>query len=44
LLRELAVDHQVVGAFGNAEPAKAAINAARAVKPGEHSTLVDPFQ
>jgi zinc protease len=44
LLRELAVDHQVIGAFGNAEPANAAINAARAVKPSEQPALVDPFQ
>ena len=44
LVRELAVDHQVIGAFGNAGPANAAIAAARAVKPGEQPPLVDPFQ
>jgi zinc protease len=44
LVRELAVDHQVVGAFGNAAPAAAAIAAARAVKAEPRPTLVDPFQ
>jgi zinc protease len=44
LVHELALDHQVVGAFGNAGPAKAAIAAARAVKHGEQPALVDPFQ
>jgi predicted Zn-dependent peptidase len=44
LTRELAVDHQVIGAFGNLGAAQAAIAAARAVKQGEHPTAVDPFQ
>ncbi|MDB4956508.1 MAG: peptidase domain protein [Myxococcales bacterium] len=44
LVRELAVDHQVIGAFGNPGPANAAISAARAVKPSAQSTIVDPFQ
>jgi predicted Zn-dependent peptidase len=44
LTRELAVDHQVIGAFGNVGAAQAAIAAARAVKQGEHPTAVDPFQ
>lgn len=44
LVRELAVDHQVIGAFGNAGPAKAAIAAARTVKQGDHPSIVDPFQ
>ncbi len=44
LVQELAANHQVVGAFGNAEPAKAAIAAARSVKPSEHPSIVDPFQ
>lgn len=44
LVRELAVDHQVIGAFGNSGPANAAIAAARAVKPDEAPSIVDPFQ
>ncbi len=44
LIRELAVDHQVIGAFGNDGPAKTAIAAARAVKRDEQPALVDPFQ
>ena len=44
LLRELAVDHQVIGAFGNSGPATAAIAAARAVKREQNSSLVDPFK
>jgi hypothetical protein len=44
LVRELAIDHQVIGAFGNAAPANAAVDAARAVKHGEQPALVDPFQ
>lgn len=44
LVKELAGAHQVLGAYGNAGPAKAAIDAARAVKPGDHSSIVDPFQ
>jgi len=44
LVQELGVNHQVIGAFGNAAPAKAAIDAARAVKPSDHSSIVDPFQ
>jgi predicted Zn-dependent peptidase len=44
LVRELAVDHQVIGAFGNAGPARAASAAARAVKPSEAPGLADPFQ
>ncbi len=44
LVRELAVDHQMIGAFGNTEPANAAIAAARAIKPGERPTMVDPFR
>ena len=44
LVKELAADHQVFGAFGNPEPANAAITAARAVKPSEKPALADPFQ
>jgi len=44
LVRELAVTGQVFGAFGNLREARAATNAARAVKPGvAHDTIVDPF-
>jgi len=43
--KELAVSRQVFGAFGNAEPVKAAVAAARAVKPvAAPSPIVDPFQ
>ncbi len=44
VVHELAADQQVIGALGNAKPANAAIEAARAVKPTTRSTLVDPFQ
>jgi predicted Zn-dependent peptidase len=43
--RELSVDRQVVGAFGNPGPARAAIAAARGVTPGtQPASVVDPFQ
>ncbi|GEM_PF-5944678 len=44
LVRELAVDHQVIGAFGNAAAANAAVAAARSVKAGDRPSLTDPFQ
>ncbi len=45
VVRELAADHQVLGAFGNSRPAKAAIAAARAVDAGQRpATVVDPFR
>lgn len=44
LVRELAVDHQVIGAFGNADAANAAMTAARAVGHDDKPTLVDPYQ
>lgn len=45
LVRELAPDGQVFGAFGNEDAVEAAINAARSVqpKPKQQNAIVDPF-